>query len=128
MKKLTLTDANWALIQAVNTEYNHKIKYAKDIDIHKESDYWTFPKEVDGKLSGDCEDISVAILKDNHNIDAYLALCWVETGVYHAVCMVHTDRGAYVLDNRYPMVYHYKDANYRWDKIEMEDGEWQNFS
>ncbi len=131
MKELTLTDENWETIQEVNSEWNRKIQYLSDMENFKKSDHWSFPKEVDGKFLDDCDGYAVAkktVLKDSYGIDAYLALCWTETGGYHAVCMVHTDRGAYVLDNRFPMVFHYKDCGYKWHKIEMKDGSWQKFS
>jgi len=134
MKELILTDENWETIQAVNSEWNRKIKYLSDMENWGVADKWGLPKEINGNFQDDCDSYACAkqkTLKDKHNIESYLALCQVEAAAgsgWHLVCIVHTDRGAYVLDNRYPMVYYYKDCNYKWDKIEMENGEWQNFS
>jgi predicted transglutaminase-like cysteine proteinase len=137
MKELILTDENWALIQRVNTHWNREIDYAPDREIYKKSDYWNFPKEVDGHLRGDCEDYAIAKkmnLWEFHKLPSFYALGWcypfkpIKKRGYHAVLMIHAGRGAYVLDNRFRMVYYYKDCGYKWHKIEMEDGSWQNFS
>jgi len=40
------------------------------------------------------------------------------TGGYHAVLTVNTNKGVYVLDNRYPEVTPWRDLPYRWHKME----------
>jgi len=134
VKELHLTEEMWQIIREVNTYWNYKIKYLSDTEAWGVPEKWSMPKEIDGELRDDCDSYSIAkqdTLKKNHNIESYLALCQVEASAgsgYHLVCIIHTDRGAYVLDNRFPMVFHYKDCGYKWHKIEMEDGTWQNFS
>lgn len=122
---ITLTPKLWEKICAINTYWNYKIQYVKDKKHYGKSSYWTFP--ADDK--GDCEDISIAkqYALEKEGIQSYLATCWVRPNKkgYHAVIIVDTDYGTYVLDNRYPMVFHFDDCNYTWDKIERSDGSWR---
>jgi len=131
MKEQTLTEEQWDIVREVNSYWNYKIKYVGDQDNYGKPDVWCFPIAKGDFFSGDCEDYAIAkqkTLKDNHDIESWLATCTVPAQGYHAVLIIHTDRGAYVLDNRYRTVYHYKSCNYKWDKIETEGGVWYEFS
>lgn len=43
------------------------------------------------------------------------------TSEYHVVLIVTTDKGDYVLDNRYPFPMERRALNYKWDKIQQGD-------
>ena len=137
---LKLTPEIWKKIQEINSDRNDRIQYVKDKTHYGKSDYWAFPDDD----QGDCEDISIAKQYDLEDIamvkqsglkakgiESFLATCWcypnkpVGQRGYHAVCVVSTDYGDYILDNRFPMVYHFEDCNYLWAKREMEDGTWR---
>ena len=45
-----------------------------------------------------------------------------EPGVYHCVLLVDTDKGFYILDNRYVWPMTPKSLPYKWDKALREDG------
>lgn len=72
------------------------------------------------------EDYAIAKRCDlkKHGIESRFATCWTETDEYHAVLIVRTDKGDFVLDNRYNDVMRFEDLPYRWDKIQGDDGEW----
>jgi len=121
---LELTEANWEAIKEVNTHWNNKIRYVTDQEHYNTPEYWTFPEDFEG----DCEDYAIAKRRslDNLGILSFYAVCWVETGGYHAVLLLDTDRGTKVLDNRYDEICNYDDKGYIWHKREMEDGTWEN--
>jgi len=56
-----------------------------------------------------------------------LCCCWVETGGYHCVLLVETDKGWFILDNRYSWPMTPKSLPYEWDKIER-GGKWFELS
>ena len=126
---ITLTPEIWKYIQFINTCRNDNIHYIKDAQHYGKSEHWCFPDDGEG----DCEDIAIAKQYDIRNalkFFAPLATCWVHPSRskgqkgYHAVCLVDTDYGTYVLDNRYPSVFHFEDCNYLWHKREREDETW----
>lgn len=47
-------------LQVVNLFFNHQIRYAEDIDVWHETDYWATPIEALWKGAGDCEDYAIA--------------------------------------------------------------------
>ncbi len=88
-------------LDEVNNEVN-RLPYVSDAQRYFTLDFWN---EIDAN-GGDCEDYAIGKL--NRLVDRRwpiaqlrLACCYVE-GAYHAVLLVETDRGAYMLDNRQP--------------------------
>ena len=79
------------------------IPYVADAKQYRRADFWA---SIDEAGNGDCEDYALAKLRRLHGalgwpIEAlHLACCYVETGEYHAVLVVNTPGGAYILDNR----------------------------
>lgn len=120
---LNLTLGLWLLICSINTTINEKIIYENDLAHYGKIDYWTYP--YDNK--GDCEDIAIAKQKEllKHGIKSKLATGWYKkNSAYHLVLIVETDYGSFVLDNISKFVKHVEYAEYRWDKIEGENGKW----
>lgn len=119
---LKLTPETWKLIKDINQRWNDRITYMSDAEHYHEADYWTFPHD----LLGDCEEYTIAKRQDllEYDIESKFVTCWVESGEYHAVLIVTTDYGDFVLDNRYDNIKHFEDLPYTWDKIEGEYNKW----
>lgn len=123
--KLILTDQNWRIIVNVNFYVNQNVNYKTDLNLYERSDFWNI---ADGY--GDCEDYALTKRRELRQAGCpmlcmRIATCWVEgpngpgTGEYHAVLIIDTDRGSYVLDNRNSYVRHFDDLPYRWHAIEI---------
>ena len=106
-----LSIARAAQLMKVNKEINRRISYRHDA----EKDVW----EVADK-AGDCEDY--AILKLRTLVQDYgfprgalpLAACRDGRSRGHAVLLIHSDRGVYVLDNLTTRVLPWRDLPYNW--------------
>lgn len=95
-----------ALLDRVNREGNALIKWTDDRAAWGVTDIWDFPCESDHQLYDDCD--SFALWKMRRLIELgvpstplMLTLGQVENGGGHAVLVVRTTTGDYVLDNRY---------------------------
>ncbi|MCB1492036.1 MAG: transglutaminase-like cysteine peptidase [Rhodobiaceae bacterium] len=119
--RMVLNDDNLALLDTVNRKFNASIQSLEDMANHGLPDVWS----VGGKY-GDCEDFALA--KRQALIDAgvpasALSMAVVRTaeGVGHAVLVVRTDRGDFVLDNRRAEILGWDHTEYRWYKITAPD-------
>ena len=115
--RIAMTAKTWTLLNRVNTSYNRAIIAASDYDIHGRSDVWTI-----GSRFGDCEDFSLskrrALIAANVPASAMsIAVVRTADGTGHAVLVVRTDRGDFVLDNRRPDIRGWDSTGYRWYKI-----------
>jgi predicted transglutaminase-like cysteine proteinase len=113
-----LSAAVWHTLQDVNQQVNAQVRQRSDIDNYGVEDYWEMPLES-GKDSGDCEDF--VLEKRKELIDKGLpmnalsiALVETEHGDPHAVLLVETNEGDYVLDNLSPYILPWKDVHYTW--------------
>jgi len=108
-----LTPALWAELGRVNATLNARIAPEQDLTLYGTSDYWTLARDL-----GDCEDYMIA------KKQALMARGWaadqllyavVEGTVtpYHAVLIVRTDRGEFVLDNMTDRVVPWDASGYR---------------
>ncbi|MFC5083172.1 transglutaminase-like cysteine peptidase [Microvirga arabica] len=114
-----LNHETWKLLVDVNERVNAKILPVTDQDHWGVADRWDYPN--DGM--GDCEDIQ--ILKRRILIEAGLprralrmTVVIDELGAGHAVLMVRTDRGDYILDNKRAAVLSWQETGYRYVKRE----------
>lgn len=105
----------------INLEVNESATYKTDLAQYGKHEFWALA----GKF-GDCEDY--AALK-RHKLRAlgyadsvHMAVC-VINGVGHAVCIVDTLTGAYVLDNRHPYPMRKSQLSYDWMGIEVRNDE-----
>lgn len=106
-------------VKQVNWLVNTKIEYRTDLDNYNKAEFWQAAEQ-----SGDCEDYALAKRKMllDMGVDpklVKLATAWVETEGYHAVLIVSTTSGDFVLDNRYPDPMMKQDLPYRWHKIQV---------
>ena len=118
-----------SLAERINREVNASVTYKSDLEQFGVPEFW----QEAGKF-GDCEDYALlkrqVLLKSGFDRkDLHLACCWVETGDYHCVLIVDTDKGFFVLDNRYPFPTPPKQLPYKWDKaLDEVDGKWYELS
>ena len=120
---IALDGTLWSVIVAVNERVNHEIVPVTDQDHWGELDRWDYPD--DGL--GDCEDIQ--LLKRRMLIEAGLprralrmTVVVDEDGAGHAVLMVRTDRGDFILDNKRNAVLSWARTGYVYVKREGTDG------
>lgn len=122
---LSLTDQRWAQLVDVNARVN-ALPYVADLARYHTSEFWA---EID-QGGGDCEDFAIGkraeLLTFGWPPEALrLAICRTETGEGHAVLTVDTDRGTFVLDNRFPRPERWGDLvvrGYVWNRRQRAGG------
>lgn len=119
---VNLTPQVWKTIVSVNQRVNSTIKAVTDADHWGVVDIWGFPD--DGR--GDCEDFQLLkrkILADNGLPRRAMRMTVVidELGEGHAVLVIRTNRGDYVLDNKTNSVLPWSRTGYVYIKRESQD-------
>ncbi|RAK60779.1 hypothetical protein DJ021_13670 [Phenylobacterium hankyongense] len=113
-----MTPELWSKLNRINDRVNRAILERTDLDTYGTTDYWTTPLE-DGQRYGDCEDfvlekqralIAAGVPRRALNI----ALVTTSRGEGHAVLLVSTRAGDFVLDNMSAWVTPWRQAPYRW--------------
>lgn len=117
----------YKLAEDINLKVNTSVTYCSDAKQYNVPEFWTEA----GKF-GDCEDYTLLkrdlLLKENWPANKlFIACCWVETGGYLCVLMVDTNKGIFILDNRYNWPTPPTQLPYTWDKCERE-GIWCELS
>ena len=107
-----LTQSSWKQLVTINGNVNHSIKPKADGRIDEWSVYVS---------AGDCEDYALTkqreLLSHGWPSDALLVTtAYLPDGTYHAVLVVRTDRGEFVLDNLNPLILPWQKVKYRWNK------------
>ena len=97
----------------------NRLPYRSDAVRFERPEFWA---ELDA-AGGDCEDFALAkraalLAQGADPASLHLALCWTETQEFHAVLVVDTERGSYVLDNRHAEPMRKQDLGYRWHSIQ----------
>lgn len=119
---ITLTPDVWRMLVSVSGSVNREIAPIIDQQRWGVADKWVFPD--DG--SGDCEDYQLLkrkILVDRGLPRRALRMTVVldEQGEGHALLLVRTDRGDYVLDNKTDAVLSWQETGYVYVKRESQD-------
>jgi predicted transglutaminase-like cysteine proteinase len=117
-----LTPQIWKTIVSVNQQVNSSIKAVTDADHFGVVDTWGFPD--DGR--GDCEDFQLLkrrILAEKGLPRRAMRMTVVidELGEGHAVLVVRTDRGDYILDNKTSSILPWSRTGYVYIKRESQD-------
>ncbi len=119
----------WRTVNHINRRLNREIRHVDDLDLHGEQDRWTLP--VGSR--GDCEDFVLAkraALLDAGVPAEALSIAIVETrwGETHAVLLLASDRGEFVLDSLSPWVSRWDRVDYRWRERQARGGafDWVN--
>ncbi len=109
----------WQHLETVNSEINARIKPRTDEEAFGVEDYWTLPLDSGGRAEGNCKHYALekrrALIAAGMSEDV-LSLAVVRTpqGETHAVLVVATDRGDFVLDNLTPEIRGWRDSGYTW--------------
>ena len=116
---------SYKLAERINSDVNALVSYKSDLEQYDTPEIWR-----EAGTFGDCEDYALRkrellLNADFARKDLHLACCWVETGGNHAVLLCNTNKGWFVLDNRYTWPMSPKSLPYRWDKaLDEVDGKW----
>ena len=120
-RDIVLSKAAWRDLVALNDQVNHAIEPVTDLENYGKAEWWAYP--TNGK--GDCEDY--VLLKRKLLIDAgwprsalLITVVRDKKGDGHAVLMVKTDRGEFVLDNQEQRVLPWRDTGYRYVKRQSQ--------
>lgn len=120
-ERVAMTPQLWKAILSVNNRVNREIEAVTDQDHWGVVDRWDLP--TDGK--GDCEDY--ALLKRKRLAEAGLprramlvTVVIDEENAGHAVLMIRTDRGDFILDNKRNAVLPWGDTGYVYVKRESQ--------
>lgn len=123
---ITLTAKVWREIVATNQGVNQRIKPMTDLEHWSIVDRWDIPD--DGY--GDCEDYQLLkrkllAAKGLPRRAMRMTVVIDEQGEGHAVLMLRTDRGDFILDNKRNAVLPWQKTGYVFVKRESQDGtEW----
>lgn len=119
---ITLNARIWGILSAVNRDVNASIRSVTDEDHWGVADRWDIP--TDG--AGDCEDYQLLkrrLLVEEGLPRRALRMTVVidEKGEGHAVLMVRTTRGDFILDNKTSAIRPWYDTGYIYVKRESQD-------
>lgn len=114
---IAAADVDLRQLENINRRVNRAIRRSADEDTFGAADVWAVPSGP--RARGDCEDYALAKRRAlvEAGIDpAQLSLAVVRThrGEVHAVLLVATGAGEYVLDNLSPWVVRWDEAPYQW--------------
>lgn len=119
-----LTPEQWQEVAAINLRVNREIMPVSDEDQFGRRDFWAAPFFRRAQPEGDCEDYVLA--KRRELIAAgvpegalSIAIGRTNRREVHAVLLIATPGGEYVLDNRSSWVSRWYDLNYRWDRRQV---------
>ncbi|WP_128291710.1 transglutaminase-like cysteine peptidase [Afifella aestuarii] len=132
---IQLTPSRWQDLVRVNNYVNDTVKAVTDEEYYGQEEVWTLPQGY-----GDCEDY--VLLKRKQLVargwptsDLLVAVVFDEVGAGHAVLVVRTDRGDYVLDNKVSDIRLWSETGYRYVKrqdiadpkkwVAIDDSRWQ---
>ena len=109
-----------AILDDVNRRVNRAIRPVKD---HPARDRWSLPL-ADGRRAGDCEDYALEklralVARGVPRAVLNLATAHTTWGENHAVLLVATSEGEFVLDNLDPKVRRWDETSYRWGKRQV---------
>ncbi len=101
---LTLSPTVWDDLNRVNRAVNSAALPISDQNLYGRSDYWSLPVRIGDRLQGDCEDF---VLEKKRRLTSLgypanvlsVALVRTASGENHAVLVVGTNRGDFVLDS-----------------------------
>jgi len=123
-RDVVLSKSAWRDMKSVNERVNSAIEPVTDQDNYGVAEHWGFP--TNGR--GDCEDY--VLLKRKLLADAgwprsalLITVVRDKKGDGHAVLMVKTDRGEFVLDNQESRILPWQATGYRYVKRQSQQDE-----
>jgi predicted transglutaminase-like cysteine proteinase len=117
-----LDRAGWRLVNGVNRRLNRQIRQTSDDRLYGMEDFWNRPEGR--RAQGDCEDYVLAkraALIANGVPAGALSIAIVETrwGESHAVLLLASDRGEFILDSLSPWLVRWDRADYVWRERQL---------
>lgn len=116
---ITMTDELWKLMKTVNKKAN-KIKYKTDLQAYNQLDLWT--SEMDKLGYGDCDDYMLykkrLLQEEGVPWQGLVPATCVAGGGGHAVLLIRTSEGNYILDNNLDHIP--KKENYTFERKPVE--------
>ncbi len=121
-EEAALDERRWRDLLAINARVNRKIEAVTDMDHWGVAEKWSYP--TDGR--GDCEDY---VLEKRRRLMAagfprqslLITVVRDKKGEGHAILLVRTDRGDFVLDNQEQKVKLWIDTGYRFVKRQSQE-------
>ena len=115
-----LNNRTWAQIVEVNDFVNDKVAPVTDMDLYGTAERWDYPS-----IAGDCEDY---VLMKKRYLEGLgfapeallITVVFDENGDGHAVLLVRTDGGDFVLDNRRRPVLRWSETGYEFLKRQSQ--------
>jgi predicted transglutaminase-like cysteine proteinase len=112
----------WALARRVNAAVNVSIEPASDLDNYGVAEYWAYPDN--GK--GDCEDYALLKRRELMNLgfprEALLMTVVRDLeGEGHAVLMLKTTAGDFILDNKVMPIRRWSETGYHFVKRQSQE-------
>ncbi|MET0605181.1 MAG: transglutaminase-like cysteine peptidase [Beijerinckiaceae bacterium] len=121
-RDIAVDSKTWRLLSQINDAVNDEIDPITDIDHWNVVERWDYP--TDGK--GDCEDF--VLEKRRRLVEAgvprqalLIAVVRDRKGDGHAVLLVKTDKGDYVLDNQEPEILPWAQTGYGFVKRQSQE-------
>lgn len=117
------------LLKMVNIDTNRTVQDTSDMELYGLEEYWAFPSH--GK--GDCEDIALFKREQlvRHGLPRAamtIALVHHKKEMFpHAVLLIETTAGTYLLDNLMTDVVIWHEARYNFEARERQDGTWERY-
>lgn len=113
-RRQMLDAARWADLEEVNASVNASVRYVTDARLYDTNEFWAYPN---GR--GDCEDFALLkrklLLARGWRTESLLiSVALDRDNLRHAVLLVATDKGDYVLDNQLQHVVAWADTGYKW--------------
>jgi predicted transglutaminase-like cysteine proteinase len=120
-----MTPEFWQQLHRVNTKVNVGVRSVSDIAHYGVEDFWELPFDGGGN-AGDCEDYVLQkrkMLISSGIPMAALSIALVKTSWNepHAVLLMHTAQGDYVMDNLTPLIEPWKAVSYTWIKWQSSE-------
>jgi predicted transglutaminase-like cysteine proteinase len=121
LRRLSLTEVHWKLLQQINVRVNSSIAPVSDMDLYAVPERWDYPV-----YAGDCEDYVLLKKRELENLGfpSHALLITVvldEAGEGHAVLTASTSQGDFVLDNRRDAIIRWAETRYRFLKRQSQD-------
>ncbi|MFN3523126.1 MAG: transglutaminase-like cysteine peptidase [Phenylobacterium sp.] len=119
-----LTSEQWREVAEINLRVNEEITSVADAVQYGRRDFWSAPFLRRKKTEGDCEDYVLAKRRELIALGVPEGALSIAIGrtprrEVHAVLLIATPAGEYVLDNRSPWVSRWYDLNYRWERRQV---------
>lgn len=119
---MALTPERWTELNVVNDYVNSSVRQIEDIDNYGVSERWSYPNEK----GGDCEDFALEkrkllIERGWSPADLLIAVVREWNGAGHAILVVDTDKGEFVLDNKNWAIVAWNDTPYTWIKRQSRE-------